>query len=235
MRVGMYVDGFNLYYGLKSQSDGPGWKWLDLKGLAILKLQEVFPNARNFEVSVTYCTAERSDYLKPQSLADQKSYLAALKSLGCEIQLGYYLMRRFRGLITDSKGRSISDEYLLTFDYFDGTLGPEGEAAIKANFKGFEEKGSDVNLATALLRDAITRKIDMALVVSNDGDLAGSINLAKTYVPVWLLNPKGRNLTPPLKGSPEYGTGEHRWLNITIEDAKVCQVEGLDEFKPQDW
>ena len=36
MRIGVYVDGFNLYYGARGLCGRgtPGWRWLDLRGLA---------------------------------------------------------------------------------------------------------------------------------------------------------------------------------------------------------
>src|SRR5262249_40526729 len=36
VRVGVYVDGFNLYYGARSLAGRgtPGWRWLDLRALA---------------------------------------------------------------------------------------------------------------------------------------------------------------------------------------------------------
>ena len=34
MRVGVYVDGYNLYYGGKRQlRKQPGWRWLDVRAL----------------------------------------------------------------------------------------------------------------------------------------------------------------------------------------------------------
>jgi uncharacterized LabA/DUF88 family protein len=41
-----------------------------------------------------------------------------------------------------------------------------------------EEKGSDVNLASHLVRDALTAKFDQALVISNDTDLVEPIRIA---------------------------------------------------------
>lgn len=43
-----------------------------------------------------------------------------------------------------------------------------------------EEKGSDVNLAAFLLRDAYRKACDCAVIVSNDSDLLTPIRLAKT-------------------------------------------------------
>ncbi len=36
MRIGVYVDGFNLYYGARGLCgrSTPGWRWLDLRALA---------------------------------------------------------------------------------------------------------------------------------------------------------------------------------------------------------
>ena len=36
MRVGVYVDGFNLYYGARGLCGRgtPGWRWLDIRALA---------------------------------------------------------------------------------------------------------------------------------------------------------------------------------------------------------
>lgn len=45
-----------------------------------------------------------------------------------------------------------------------------------------EEKGSDVNLATYLLRDGFYDEYDLALVVSNDSDLKQPIHIARRYL-----------------------------------------------------
>lgn len=43
-----------------------------------------------------------------------------------------------------------------------------------------EEKGSDVNLAAHLLRDAYRKDCDCAVIVSNDSDLLMPIRMAKS-------------------------------------------------------
>jgi uncharacterized LabA/DUF88 family protein len=66
-----------------------------------------------------------------------------------------------------------------------------------------QEKGSDVNLAVHLLNDAWLDTYDVALVVSNDADLAGAIQLAKSErgKVVGLLAPtaNGRKVSDPLR------------------------------------
>ena len=79
-RVAVYVDGFNLYYGLRSK----GWRryyWLDLR-----RLSEQFLRAGQRLVLVRYFTAgvfaEPHDPDKP---VRQNTYLEALETLpgGC--------------------------------------------------------------------------------------------------------------------------------------------------------
>ena len=54
-----------------------------------------------------------------------------------------------------------------------------------------EEKGSDVNLATYLLRDAFTESCGTAVVISNDSDLAEAVHIARSDVgiKVGIVNP----------------------------------------------
>ena len=85
-RVAVYVDGFNLYYGLRSK----GWRryyWLDLR-----RLSEQFLRARQRLVLVRYFTAgvfaEPHDPDKP---VRQNTYLEALGTLpNLHIHKGYF-------------------------------------------------------------------------------------------------------------------------------------------------
>ena len=54
-----------------------------------------------------------------------------------------------------------------------------------------EEKGSDVNLATHLLVDGFRGKYQLAVVVSNDGDLKEPVSFVRNELnlPVGVLNP----------------------------------------------
>lgn len=84
MRVGVYVDGFNLYYGARSLAGRgtPGWRWLDLRALAadLVGRRSSWPDA---EVSrVVYCTARIDAVSNPSGQADQDVYLKALVAAG---------------------------------------------------------------------------------------------------------------------------------------------------------
>ena len=141
-RVAVYVDGLNLYNGLKSR----GWRryyWLDLRRLAECLLR---PGQRL--VMVRYFTARfrfRAD--DPEQTLRQDTYLKALATLpDLTIQYGYHL--------------------------------PKTETCriCRASWETFEEKMTDVNIAIALLRDAMQDAFDTAIIISADSDLIGPIN-----------------------------------------------------------
>lgn len=77
-----------------------------------------------------------------------------------------------------------------------------------------EEKGSDVNLASHLLLDALGRKIDAAVIVSNDSDLRFPVQEARKRVPVGIVNPGSAYTAGALSGSPNDGVGDHWWRTM---------------------
>ncbi|MFT4050793.1 MAG: hypothetical protein QM677_00930 [Microbacterium sp.] len=89
------------------------------------------------------------------------------------------------------------------------TIGPEGDVNLFVHYSSFEEKGSDVNVATHLLSDILRQQVDAAIVLSNDGDLRLPLQIAREYVPVGLVNPTQRPLSQMLKGQPSDGVGGH--------------------------
>ncbi|MFC0864307.1 NYN domain-containing protein [Sphaerimonospora cavernae] len=146
MLTNVYVDGFNLYYGCLK--DTP-YKWLDLDALARRLVRQGRVNRiRYFTARVT---ARPDD---PGAHKRQDTYLRALLTIPhLSIHFG-----RFQERITRMP---------LAF--------PEPGAHRTVEVIKTEEKGSDVNLATALLLDAFRRDCDSALVISNDADLAEPI------------------------------------------------------------
>lgn len=81
-RVGVYVDGFNLYYGLR-EVGRRRHLWLDLRAMATRLLR---PHQRL--VGVSYFTAAiRND---PPAMARQEAYLAATASVGVRVVMGKY-------------------------------------------------------------------------------------------------------------------------------------------------
>jgi NYN domain-containing protein len=163
VRINVYVDGFNLYYGCLK---GRPYKWLDLERMCGLLL-------RRFEVGrIRYFTAhvkERPENL--QAPVRQQAYLRALGSLpSVEIHYGSFLTKPTRMLLANPPNS-----------------GPRTVEVIKT-----EEKGSDVNLATYLLVDAFRDDAEAFAVVSNDSDLTEPIRIVRHELGkvVGLLNPQ---------------------------------------------
>lgn len=174
MRTCVYIDGFNLYYRLLK--DNPALKWLDLKALSIALLQP-----QNQIQAVRYYTARISGRFDPAAPARQQVYLDALMSVPeISIHLGSFLVSKpWAGLIHPPQMR--------------GGLVPQFTPPypVVAKIWKTEEKGSDVNLASHLVRDAYTGSFDVAAVLSNDTDLVEPIRIVtqELGLPVGLLAP----------------------------------------------
>lgn len=67
---------------------------------------------------------------------------------------------------------------------------PRGRSPFRQVWKT-EEKGSDVNLASHLLIDGFRARYDLAVVISNDGDLKEPVEFVRhdLKAPVGVLNP----------------------------------------------
>lgn len=87
-----------------------------------------------------------------------------------------------------------------------------------------EEKGSDVNVASHLLIDVLDNKIDAALVISNDSDLAFPIQQMRQRVPLGVVNPTAKQTAGKLKGSPTDGVGGHWWYLLQQADLVASQL-----------
>lgn len=111
MRIGVYVDGFNLYYGARGLCGRgtPGWRWLDLRALAadLAGRRSNWPAAQIERV--VYCTARIDGAANPSGHADQDVYLKALLATGSvdHIEYGTYVSRvKMAPLaVKDARGR----------------------------------------------------------------------------------------------------------------------------------
>ncbi len=80
MRLGIYIDGFNLYYGAKSMfgRNTQGWRWLDLRALGE-RLASNQPGWPVTQSRVVYCTAQIKDpNQNSPGPREQNIYLRAL-------------------------------------------------------------------------------------------------------------------------------------------------------------
>lgn len=169
MDTHVYIDGFNLFYGLLR---GTPYKWLNLEVFC----KNLLP--RNVVKKIYYFTAQvDARPHDPDQPTRQLAYLNALKSLSCvEVHLGTFMS-------------SVVKQVLVQADPLTGRWSRVGGAPLiqtdaagtplKAWVSKSEEKGSDVNLASYLLRDAYQKAMQCAVIISNDSDLLTPIRLAK--------------------------------------------------------
>jgi hypothetical protein len=98
----------------------------------------------------------------------------------------------------------------------------------------YEEKGSDVQLAVQLVKDAHLDLFDMAVVISNDSDLQPAVDivLALPRKRVMIVNPrkKGRSLQGSDRNYLSGGLLESSQMPSAVIDA-----EGLHVTKPSRW
>lgn len=170
LRTYVYVDGFNLYYrALK----GTRYKWLDLR-----KLTEGVLDPANQVEKIRYYTARVSS-TRVGSVADgdapkrQNAYLSAIKTIhGVSIHYGRFLPKVVTRPVV-------------------GSL-PNHPTFVRVH--DTEEKGSDVNLASHLLRDGFMDQYDVAIVLSKDTDLLEPIRIVRQDLrkPVGLICPDGQ-------------------------------------------
>lgn len=100
-----------------------------------------------------------------------------------------------------------------------------------------EEKGSDVNVAAHMLLDLLHQRIEAAVVVSNDSDLAFPVAQARELIPVGVVNPTSGYLAGSLSGSPTHGAGGHWWYQLAASDLTAAQLPNPAgrNHKPPGW
>lgn len=160
-RVIVYVDGFNLYYGIRKTS----YKWLDLGALSRL----LFPG--DDIVHIRYFTARvRGTANDPGAPERQKIYLRALQSIpNLTVHFGHFLKNErwmpaaepphdpVRVLKVEEKG---SDVNLATHLLTDGFLDAYDTAVVVSN-------DSDLHPPIAMVRNQLQKKVGIVNPLPN--------------------------------------------------------------------
>jgi hypothetical protein len=154
-RYCVYVDGFNLYHRCLKHSP---YKWLDLKALFLnLNLEPGrLVHMRYFTARVSHRPDDQDVHVR------QDVYLRALRTIPeVTIHFGQFKKRTVVGDLLDSRNK------------------PTGKIV---KIQKFEEKGSDVNVANYMLADGFRDLYDAAILISNDSDLAGTLDLIHEHI-----------------------------------------------------
>ena len=185
-RARVYIDGFNLYYGALR---GTAYKWLDLEAWCARLLPGYVVD------EILYCTARVTAMpSNPGVDVRQQAYLRALATQPrVKVVEGMFKVNPTRAPRRPDPRCSCCQQMPPGCDCCAAHVVP----IIKT-----EEKGSDVNLAVAMVRDGFQDAFDTAVVVSEDSDLQGAIDVIRTDLAkdVIVVTPRNRQ-HPPLIGS----------------------------------
>jgi uncharacterized LabA/DUF88 family protein len=182
-RVGFFVDGFNLYHSVAAfaeEASDESVKWLDLQGLARGILPLISPTASL--ASIHYFTAipEHLYLADPGRLQRHRTYMRALTAHGSvrpAIILGRIAQQQVQVRIASGE--------------ITGSI--------------WREKGTDVALAMALLREASKGDMDEAVIISGDADYLPAVKVFREMYPDVGLRfafPRGRASKELLREAP---------------------------------
>ena len=149
----VYIDGFNLYYSLRHTS----YKWLNIKKL----IEDIIDPSLHKILKIKYFTAVS---VNRNSAQRQDVYLRALRTLkDFDIILGRHKRRRVKGRLikydNESEKNYVSRE--------------------KVEISKYEEKETDVNIASYIVYDSCKKNIDCIALLSNDTDLKTPLKIVK--------------------------------------------------------
>jgi len=198
--VVVYVDGFNLYFGMV-EAGLDQCKWLNIRELAKSLLKE------NQELKgIKYFTSRVSN--NPEKQKRQTQYLEALESVGIKIYYGHYQRNKI-------------------------------ECRNCGNiWASFNEKMTDVNIATHIILDAYKDKYNMAMLISGDSDLVPPIKEVHNNFPTKRIfvafPPKRHNNSVALVAKGSMVLGRKKLLDNQFPD-EVQKSDGYILQKPNDW
>ncbi|MFH2102564.1 MAG: NYN domain-containing protein [Chloroflexota bacterium] len=203
-RAIVYIDGFNLYHGLKDK----GWKkylWLNVKALA----ERLIPENHSL-VKTKYFTARVKAFLDdPEKTVRQSKFLDVIKAVSPEVEI---IEGRYQAFQSHCR-------------HCDHNVNCQncGEPHVKPI-----EKKTDVNIATAMLVDAFEDSCDTQILVSGDSDYENLLKELRRLFPE-----KQLVIAFPPKRKNNRLIGENKctvWLVIEEDAFQNCQFESVVRF-----
>ena len=208
MRTIVYIDWFNLYYGIIEKS---GYRWVNLSTLfnSILK-------SRHNIVAIKFFTANLLVIGNNHTVKkEQENFHRALSIFNPEIEMFF--------------GKFIEKTVRIS-----PTLNAPLSKTIE--FNTFEEKETDVNLAVEMMSDFYLNKFDCAVLVSNDSDFSSVLNKihSQSSKSIGLITP-GKQTRASFRLS-RFATFKRRIALSHLKDNQLPnQIPNSNIIKPPRW
>lgn len=220
LKTYIYIDGFNLYYGLLRKTS---YKWLNIESLfsSIVKIQ----NPLSEVTRIKYFTAPvKTNFSKHKEKAQQSQnhYHRALNAAISHLEIigGYFDV--------DTSTPVVYAEP------------PDLDNRVET-WK-LEEKQTDVNIALAMYRDASRGEVEQQILVSSDSDLEPALELIKkdfNSIELGLILPRRRNnKRKNHKLSVHVNWTRHHILTVELEEHQFPEkvpTKKKPVLKPKYW
>jgi NYN domain len=161
LRTIVFIDGYNLYYGMLRRSP---YKWLDLFAL----FDAAALDARSQVIQVRYYTAPVLGKMcdDPASPARQRNYLQALRR-------------------THPDKLLIIEGQIVASKPFQRLVQPIAQAPHLQMVQtyAFNEKKTDVNMAADMMTAAWTQACEQIVLCSNDSDMQAALSTIRSHCP----------------------------------------------------
>ncbi|MEX2535824.1 MAG: NYN domain-containing protein [Trueperaceae bacterium] len=159
VQVAFLIDGFNLYHSLRDASRsqnlaGRGTRWLDLDGFCRAHLQLIGPTAQLAGIQYFTALATHTQKHLPQGVSRHQQYIRCVEDTGIQVVLG-----RFK------------------------QAGTRVCSICGHNSTRYEEKETDVAVASHLIEHFVNGDCDCAMIVTGDTDIAAGVKVAKRLFP----------------------------------------------------
>ncbi|MFC1551030.1 NYN domain-containing protein [Candidatus Latescibacterota bacterium] len=144
-RTVFLIDGFNLYHSLidvRTFLRGASTKWLNINSLCSSYLPIIGNNAQLSDIYYFSALATHLQHRFPQKIARHRKFIRCIESFGINVELGRF------------KQKNINCPHCHN------------------NITKYEEKETDVAIASKLLELSFLDKYDTAVLVTGDTDLA---------------------------------------------------------------
>jgi len=177
MRVGILVDGYNLYHSVKAaerHAGGRPMRWLDIRALCQTIINSAFgPTASLESIHYFSALAKHLERKKPDLVQRHRTYIAAIESTGVVVSLAVFKKKDHVNAL---------GEFRIRLPYVSRAF-RIATRAIRLTYRTHEEKATDVAIACKLLELLVTQACDAIVLVTGDSDIGPAVLTARRLFP----------------------------------------------------